>query len=316
MRLVDACCATRDWDALLGLADRSRRAFERGRQLWPAASYAEYRLALDAPAAVAATVLTEGAARFAPGPVAEVVASTHSWAELAPHVVDGPVAALCAHERVVRGEVVDSATVAHAGVLAPPLALRPFEPEYLVAQYRTDRVEAPGPDPIHGRPLPAVEGWEAIDDPEVAEALRDLVRPWTAQSEGRVRIAAVRGDAISAIAALGVRAARGAWIDGAEALARLAWAGASGGVHGRRRGAAAGRDRAWVAAAAFAGFAPDEPPDADALGAAIGELRWLVWDAADAGAGSGWVLRLAVEDPTEGLAWALDASDRGERPDA
>lgn len=273
-------------------------------------------MALDAPAAVAATLLTEGAARFAPGPVAEVAASTHSWADLAPHATPGPVAALCAHECAVRGEVIDPATVPAAGVLAPPLVLASWEPEYLLATYRPDRVEAPGPDPIRGRPLPEGTVETVSADAEVADAWREVVRPWTAQSEGRARIAAVRGDACGAIGALGVREARGAWVDGAEALLRMAWAGASGGAHGRRRGAAAGRNLAWAAAAALAGYTPDEPPDADALGEAVGELRWLVWDATDADAGSGWVLRLAVEDPIEGLAWALDASDRGERPGA
>ena len=47
---------------------------------------------------------------------------------------------------------------------------------------------------------------------------------------------------------------------------------ATGRKGGCRRGAAAGRDRAWAAAAALAGFTPDDPPDADALGAAIGRL--------------------------------------------
>lgn len=244
------------------------------------------------------------------------MASTHAWADLAPHVPVGPVAALCAHERVVRGEAVDAATVPGAEVLGLPLALQGWESEYLVASYRPDRVDAAGPDPIRGRSLPDTAGWEPVDDPEVTEAWHDLVRPWTAQSEGRARIAAVLGDAPGAIAALGGEAPRGARIDGAEALVIMAWAGASGGARGRRRGAAAGRDRAWAAAAAIAGFPADDPPDPDALGAAVAELRWYAWDASDLGSGSGWVLRLAVEDPVEGLAWAIDASDRGERSGA
>jgi hypothetical protein len=90
LRIVDALVATREWDQLVELRDRARLALERGRQLWPAASHAEYRLALDAPARYAAAVLVEEAARFAIGPVAEVAASTHTWSELAPHVARGP----------------------------------------------------------------------------------------------------------------------------------------------------------------------------------------------------------------------------------
>ena len=72
VRLVDAFCAAQEWTDLVGLRERARLALERGRQLWPAASYAEYRLALDAPAAIAALVLTEDAGRFALGPLSEV----------------------------------------------------------------------------------------------------------------------------------------------------------------------------------------------------------------------------------------------------
>lgn len=312
LHIVDALCDTRDWDMLVSLRDRARRALERGRQLWPAASHAEYRLALDAPAPYAAAMLTPDAARFAAGPVAEVAASTHTWAELQPHAPAGPVAALAAHECVVRGEVVDAATVSHAEVLSVPLTLQRWEPEYLVAQYRADGVELTGPDPFHGRRAD-VGGREprGVDDPDVDVALRDVVRQWTAGSEGRARTVAVHGDAVDAVAALapgGDRDVRMTWVDGAEGMRLLAWAGASGGRHGRRRGAAAGRDAAWAAAAALAGFALGDPVEPDALGAAIAELRWCVWSAADVAAG--WVLRLAVEDPAEGLAWAIDAHDR------
>ena len=54
VRTVDQLCATRDWDGLVELRDRCRWALERGKQLWPAASLAEYRLALEAPGQCAA----------------------------------------------------------------------------------------------------------------------------------------------------------------------------------------------------------------------------------------------------------------------
>jgi len=309
VRVVDGLVEAGEWELLVELRDRARLALERGRQLWPVASLAEYRLALDAPARYAAIVLVEGAGRFAPGPLAEVAASTHTWGELAPHVVPGPAAALAAHERVVRGERVDAAGVAHAEVLAVPLTLAPWEPDYAVAEYRPDRVEEPAPAIRRGRPLSLPEDPPLrFPDPDVEPALRDLVRGWTAASEGTARVASVRGDAAAAIAALGVRDVRAAWLDVPEALAVLAWAGASGGRHGRRRGAAAGRDAAWAAVAALAGYPPGELPDARTLGAALDELRWYAWQAPDAH--TGWVLRVAVEDPAEGLAWALDATDR------
>ena len=304
LRIIDALCDRRDWDGLVEVQTRSRAALERGRQLWPAASHAEYRLALDAPAEYAAAVLVEGAGRFAIGPLPEVAASTHTWEELAPHVTPGPVAALAAHERVVRGEVIDPATVTHHEVLGVPMHLAPFEPDYEVATYRDDTAEFPAPELPRGRPLALPAGTRTIAAGEVELMLREVVRPWTTGSEGVARVVAVEGDTAHAIAALGEHAAR---LGPAEALALLAWAGASGGRHGRRRGAAAGRDVAWAAAAAIAGFDVDEALDERALGPAIAQLQWQVWNAPDVTAG--WVLRLAIADEADGLAWAIDAYD-------
>jgi hypothetical protein len=307
LRIIDALCDRRDWDGLVEVRTRSRAALERGRQLWPAASHAEYRLALDAPAEYAAAVLVEGAGHFAIGPLPEVAASTHTWADLAPHVTPGPVAALAAHERVVRGEVVDPATVVHHEVLAVPLHLASFEPAYELATYRDDKAEFPAPELPRGRRLSVPASARTIDAGEVGYLLREVVRAWTAASEGTARVVAVEGGTAHAIAALGVPDVYAAWLDPGEALALLAWAGASGGRHGRRRGAAAGRDVAWATASAIAGFEPDEPPAEDALGAAVAQLQWQSWNAPDVS--TGWVLRLAVADEADGLAWAIDAYD-------
>ncbi len=257
-------------------------------------------------------MLADDAGRFAPGPLAEVAASSHTWESLAPYVRATPEAGCCAHERAVRGEVVDAATVPHAEVLAIPLQLQSWEPAYLVATYRRDGLDEPGPEPIRGRAvdLPPKRA-RTIDDPDVDDALRGLVRPWTALSEGSARVVAVEGDAADAIAAIvppGVHDVRGAWVDAGEALATLGWVGSSGGRHHRRRGAAAGRDLAWAAAAALAGFEPADQPEPRALGDAIAELHWFVWSASDVT--TGWVLRIAVEDPIGGIAWACDAVDR------
>src|SRR4029079_9502313 len=83
LREVDRRCDRGDWDALMALRDASARAFELGRQMWPAASHAEDRLALEAPAEWAAQVVVEGAAHLGLGPLTEVVATTHDWTSLA-----------------------------------------------------------------------------------------------------------------------------------------------------------------------------------------------------------------------------------------
>ena len=77
VRLIDARCSSGDWAGLLRLRDRCAAATrETGRQLWPAATLAEYRLALLAPAEWAATVLDGEAGRFTIGPLSEVVAGS------------------------------------------------------------------------------------------------------------------------------------------------------------------------------------------------------------------------------------------------
>ncbi len=312
LRLVDRLCDEGEWHALLDLRDRCRRAYhETGRQLWPAASHAEYRLALQAPGPTAAAVLVEGVGRFALGPLPEVAASTHAWSELAGSLAPGPWAAEVAAERVLRGEDLaeDERAVAAGGDL--PLRCAPWEPAYLLATYRPFEVELPGPAPLDLAPVPVGSEGAPADDPDVEDALRAVVEPWVVASNGAVATCSVRGDAEAAVAALGHREV--AWRDvaPAEALLRLAWAGASGGAHARRRGAAAGRFSAWWVLAALAGLSGpdvDWPPPADELGEAAASLRWAVW--APLGPRLGWSLHLAAEDPEDGLAWAVAATDR------
>ena len=43
------------------------------------------------------------------------------------------------------------------------------------------------------------------------------------------------------------------------------------------------------------------------LGEAANELTWLRWDAGEPE--TGWSLRLAIADPADGLAWAINAQD-------
>ncbi len=133
------------------------------------------------------------------------------------------------------------------------------------------------------------------------------MRTWTSESNGRAETIAVRGTAESAIAALGLRRGRVIEISAAEALAHIAWAAANGGAHGRRRGGATGRARAWWALTTLTGLDEQEELDPTELGEAANELKWLWWDANEPQ--TGWHLSLAVEDEQDGLAWAITAQD-------
>ena len=302
IRQVDALCSQRAWDGLVALRDRCRAAMQRGKQFWPAASFAEYRLALEAPGEWASTIVAEpGAGRFALGPLSEVAASTHVWAEIAG---PGPQLGLAAHERVVRGEDLRG----EANVLDVPLALQPWEPAYPVAEYKAYEAAFPTP------PLPALGGFGArvaaapvVQDDDAVRALVELASEWTTESNGRAEAVAVLGDAAGAVAALGAPRVRLAALSGQDALAWMAWTAASGGAHGRRRGMATGRFNAWWVVVSVAGLLDDWPLPADEVGELVGELRWFAWDAGEPE--TGWGLRLAVEDPAEGRAFALLAAD-------
>ena len=146
---------------------------------------------------------------------------------------------------------------------------------------------------------------DPVDDAEVTNALLGLVAAWVEESNGRAHAVATEGEANDAIRALGPSRVRHGRISSAEAMAWMAWAAGSGGARGRRRGGASGRLAAWWAASALAGL--DWPPDPDDLGRAAAELQWFVWS--DLAAPTGWNLNLAVEDPIEGLSWAISAVD-------
>lgn len=316
VRLVDARCESRDWEGLRRLRDRARAAVATGRQLWPAATLAEYRLALLAPADAAVGVLDEASGRFTLGPLSEVIAQHHRWDELAPELRAraaevGPRAVYIAHERALRGDPIDERELAgFPAVLDLPLARRPWEPEYPLAIYRDDGADFPSPPPPTMGPvedLLAVAEDRMLDDPGVDEAVRHLVGPWLTESHGHLATACVEGEAIDAVAALGVRRARLGPLGAADAIAWLAWAGASGGAHGRRRGAAAGRDGAWWVLGAVGDLHEDWPPSDAAVEDLLATLRWWWWDAGEPE--TGWALRLVVTDATDGVAWAWAAGD-------
>ena len=323
VREVDRCCERRDWEGLQTLRRKARQATEIGRQMWPAASLAEYRLALEAPAEHAASVVVENAGHLALGPLAEVAATNHTWAELADYLAPGPLRAVVAEERAARGEQLpDSVPPPDSGV---PLALQAWEPTYPAPIYRPDRLE--DPPPRFDR-----SGAERITLAEVAHAtphdhsletdtLVELTRTWTAGSNGSARAVAVDGDLHVAVAAATHPTASGdgeaapAEVDivavGLDAvMAMLAWAAASGGAYGRRRGLAFGRSTAFWTVAVLAGLDEDWPVPSDELLAEAQELEWALW--LPVGDSSGWSCRVAVADPGDGMAWALDATDHSD----
>jgi len=305
VRLVGGLCSAREWDEVVRLRDRCRDALERGLQLWPAAEFAEYRLALEAPARYAGPVVVEGAGRFALGPLWEVAASTHEWSELAPHVPPGPARAMAAHERVVRGEDLSGDDTVDHRVLDLPGVLQSWEPRYQVAVFRADTADFPAPPPPRFAPLRGLTAGVPLEDEESTEALFDLARVWVEHSNGSCGVAAVEGSAESALAAVADGEVAAVEVSASDALAHMAWAAAGGGAYGRRRGTPAGRFAAWWATAAMAGL--DWPPDPDTLGSAAAGLRWLMWEPRRAV--EGWRLHLAIEHPAEGIAWAVSAED-------
>lgn len=314
VREVDRRSNAADWDGVLLLRDRCLAAAEElGKQLWGAAQYAEYRVALEAPAPTAAAVVLPGAARFALGPLTEVVAQTHTWAELADHL-DATVAPVVAQERIVRGEDLSDDPRAGLDDVGLPGRLQPWEPRYALPTYRpAERLDG-GPAPARAAPveLPAgaVPG-RPTQLPELERALVDLVAPWERESSGEVHVATVEGDAAGAVAALVAGRARLVPLRLPEALVRMAWAGASGGARGRRRGTAAGRAAAWWVGHAATGLVFPAAPDD--LEFHLEELTWYAFD--EGGEDAGWRLRLVVEDHAAGWAAAVDAADRDDEDD-
>ncbi|HWC14162.1 MAG TPA: DUF6183 family protein [Actinomycetota bacterium] len=306
LRAVDGLCAARDWDGLVDLADRCEDAVERGKQLWPIADHIDHRLALEAPGDYAASVL-DSTSRFALGPLTEVAASTHEWSELADHIESPQNAAFVAQERVLRGEVLDGDPRAHPEVLDLPLHLEPWEPTYALATYRSNLVEIAEPWMPRAPLLDVVvdTGARELDEDEIEHALLDLVTPWTNESNGAARAVVVEGDEVAAISAIAFERLRIGALTGEEAMQRIAWAAASGGAHGRRRGAALGRSMAWYLVALLGDLGwPAAPED---VARALHELDWFYWDEGEPE--EGWVLRLAVSDADHGWSAAIAATD-------
>jgi hypothetical protein len=307
LRAVDGLCAARDWEGLVDLAERCEDALERGKQLWPIADHIDYRLALEAPGDYAASVLGDTSSRFALGPLTEVAASTHEWADLADHIEAPQAAAFVAQERVLRRETLDDDPRAHPEILDLPLHLEEWEPGYSLATYRSNLVEVAEPWDPKARlvDVDVRAGADELEEDEIVDALLDLVTPWTTESNGAARAVVVEGRAIDAASVLALDTLRIGSLRPEEALQRLAWAAASGGAHGRRRGAALGRSLGWYTVALLGDLS--WPAHANDVHHALDTLDWFYWDEGEPE--EGWVLRIAVEDSANGWAAAIAATD-------
>jgi len=251
-----------------------------------------------------------GVVRFGLGPLTEVVAQRHTFAELAPHL-DAAVLPVVAQERVLRGEDLRADPRAAGAPDEPPLVLQPFEPAYVLPDYRDDeRLDGAVPDPLEGVPVVDAEdaggGRDAAGQAQEAaaqrtvRALEDVVDPWATQSGGEVRVRAVVGTVDDALHAVldgsDAGAVRHGSVDVATLLALLAHAGASGGVHGRRRGGAAGRSLAWWVARCLTGLDGPEPVDPDELEFRLEDATRVAFRVPGEAA---WRLELALAPPED-----------------
>lgn len=303
VRLIDGYCENRDWETLYRLREACRAATRSGKQVWPASTLAEYRLALRAPAEWATKVLTEDVGRFTIGPLSEVIAQHHSWRELGALLPDTPLTSFVAHECAIRGEQIEDDLL---DVLEMPFNVQEWEPQYSLALYRDNDAVFDSPE------VPATTAINAasattIDEPHaLRDATHQLVAGWKESSNGMLRTALVNGTIPEALGALGLASPRIGMVEPAHALAWLTWAGASGGAHSRRRGNAIGRFNAWSLVAALHEI--DEwPLSPERVRDALHAMQWCWWEG-DVPA-TGWRLKLVAYDPARERSWAIHAAD-------
>lgn len=308
VRHIDDMCSARDWQRLASLRDKAAAAVRTGRQTWPCATLANYRLALRGPADLAAASLQHPTSTFSIGPLTEVIAQHHTWAELNEHIDDAPLRGFVAYERALRGEMIADDPALRA-VLEIPLNPAPWEPNYEPPVYDDNGVNAPTPQ-LNVAPANEITCTSAShdDDPDIESAVRAVFEAWTTQSNGRVSFAAVSGGVDSALGALGLSRARVSPLEPAQVMALVAWAGASGGAHGRRRGGAQGRFGAWWLATAMADALDEWPLPHGTLRAEMEELQWFAWTTDEPVLG--WQLQLAIWDPFNDMSWAFTARDQ------
>jgi hypothetical protein len=309
VRHVDDTCAARDWEHLVEIRNDARAAVNTGRQLWPIATLANYRLALWAPAPFAVRALDDTARTFMPGPVSEILAVHHSWQDLEPLLEPGHDRGLCAYERALRGDII---APNEPDILDIPIALQPWEPAYLCVSYNDDGVVEEFPASPQWQEGFDVEGIATtpLDESETIDAFRRMMNAWTSQSNGTADLAIVEGGPAEALGALGYAGiiSELSPMSCSEAWERLTWAASTGGAHGKRRGVATARSDVWWLFAQIAGMTDDWPCDAAECGEIALACEYYVFRN-DKTPTEGWGLHLVIVDPDEGLSVALRAHD-------
>lgn len=308
IRLIDATCTHRDWQHLLNIGESCRAAVRSGRQLWPAATLADYRLALRAPAQWATKVLRSEANRFTLGPLTEVIAQHHSWRELVSQLPYAPQSTFVAYECALRGQTIDDSNALFPA-LEIPVQCGSWEPKYELAEYADNEAAFPAPrlpDTVTERNCSNLAG-QRLEEPVISQAAHQLVEAWTTQSNGRCDTVITSGDALNALGALGIASANLRYLGSDSAMAWMAWAGASGGAYGRRRGAATGRFSAWWLLAALNDSLGSWPISNLHAGEIAEQWTWWWWDADEPA--TGWQLQLAAHNATTNRAWAISAND-------
>lgn len=318
VRAVDRAASRSAWDDVEALRIGAMEALDRtGRQLWGPAAYAAYRLALEAPAGHAVPVVLAGHDRHALGPLTEVLAQHHTWDEVVDLLPGGPVNAVVAVERVARGEDLtddDRAEVFHLDV---PARWQAWEGPPPLALYRADEVVTPAPTRVDAGPWvdvsspPARELGPETRRAQVEPAVLAIAEHWATASTGGVDVAVVAGGAGGAVAALVPGPARMRRIGLADAMAWMAWAAASGGARGRRRGLAAGRSATWWAMRAVVAdllVAHDDPDELEF------QLEDCDFHEFSDGVAHGWRLHVAITHP-EGWTVAIAAEDQDDEED-
>jgi hypothetical protein len=306
VRLIDDYYETRSWHDLLGLRDACKAAVANGRQVWPASTLAEYRLALLAPAEIAVQVVDEQAGRFTMGPLTEVIAQNHHWSELSEFFDPSPTSTYIAYECAIRGQSVSGELFP---ALESPCTLLSIETNYALAEYHDNEAKFPAPAiPVMGSATSVpVSVATVIRDHDASTAFHQLVDAWTTQSNGELQLSCVEGSVLDALAALNMQEARLSLLTSGEALAWLAWTGASGGAHGRRRGNALGRDAAWWTIAALTEQTSHWPLTNDAFETAADSLQWFWWDNNEPT--TGWNVQLCVHHAERNRSWAFALTD-------
>lgn len=316
---VDELCAVIDglalegaWDEVVELRDACRAALQRGVQAWPAAAWAEYRMALDGPGRYAAMVLDSTAERFALGPFSEVAASTHSWDDLAQYLSATPGAAAFAQERVLRGDDLRAEQLVSDLVRLTdlPWVRCDWEVAYDGPVFSLTKVDDPSPrrpDTTAASPVVADPGSQLVRD-RAADALLDLVEGWRGVKDRLPRAGSIDGDGAQAGAALTSGPVRWVPLDASEAQRWVVWTAATDGSARRRRGGAAGRASLWWTLQCLGGLEAEDDVHRDELGEIAANLRWGWFDPVVV-ADRGWLLRISADDVDDGFAWAVDAQD-------